>query len=869
MVTKLVSIGTVCRVRESIQRYLKLDSHETCIFDWIFSTFETVLYFMENIDETLIIDDFIVTEEICNEHKIVKHKFSQMISLHDVRKDANLTSEMTSFVEKYNRRLNRFKKMINSESHITFIYLCSNYCASEESGNINLPTKEQILKFFDTIQKLNSSLQFTLQILIPPTDCTYHIHKFKLVEDPNNLKINDHVFVRFLSQNDSALDKRSCIHWNWNIILEQCEKSAISIIAYDRTSDLSHLSIRNRALGASEYQFYSLLEELNISGVNITCQNNRSETESIDGILYKSHNSLEIKNKNSIVLIQRFLPLNVQVIFPTLIKYLWIHDLPDYNIFVGNNFELITYYRKHTNAFKMLLFKLIHDQSIKFITNSEFTQIKFWEFIRSFIQIPDNIITNKSFIIHNILYENEFNKIKVDKIPKKLLFASAWQKGIKSVIQLFRSLIKIDSDLTLTLLSPGYDWHNWSLFAAEIKHEFRDKIIILGPCTKQELCNEIKKSVCVLSAPFLETFGCVFAESLFLGTPVIADKFSGAVHEIIGDDNIVDYNNPRKVYERIQLLSKPGNECKLNEKFLKQFNFNKWYKIFEHPQHIIKQINNFYLRLGKTETTLLFYFWLEEVKGVNYYFEYQTNLINWLYSTSGFYDKLISGSYFDFNAKHCRDSNIYNLYFSSLLENIKGCELILDWHCISPELLVFQEEFISYIKTITKSYSPFNLSFDIIFKLMENNKLLIVNPMSSLMKSQYDSGNINKIYDNFPTIKQIQIYENPYTFLNSGSDDNIFETNNRICEDILQKVKSEELIFDLAIVSAGAYSSLFGSFCFNTLKKDVICIGGDLLSLFGIKTGRTPGGSIDKGWVNVPEHLKPSNYLKIENGCYW
>ena len=46
-------------------------------------------------------------------------------------------------------------------------------------------------------------------------------------------------------------------------------------------------------------------------------------------------------------------------------------------------------------------------------------------------------------------------------------------------------------------------------------------------------------------------------------------------------------------------------------------------------------------------------------------------LIYWLYTTSGFYDKTIKGSYFDFdfnfNFEETRKSEIYNKYFTHLL----------------------------------------------------------------------------------------------------------------------------------------------------------------------------------------------------------
>ena len=70
------------------------------------------------------------------------------------------------------------------------------------------------------------------------------------------------------------------------------------------------------------------------------------------------------------------------------------------------------------------------------------------------------------------------------------------------------------------------------------------------------------------------------------------------------------------------------------------------------------------LRLGLTETTLLFYYYLENILNIDLnnlkliHSDYE--IINWLYSTSGFYDKTINGTYFDIDVKKAKKSNVYN-----------------------------------------------------------------------------------------------------------------------------------------------------------------------------------------------------------------
>jgi hypothetical protein len=275
-----------------------------------------------------------------------------------------------------------------------------------------------------------------------------------------------------------------------------------------------------------------------------------------------------------------------------------------------------------------------------------------------------------------------------------------------------------------------------------------------------------------------------------------------------------------------------------------------------------------YLRLGLTETTLFFYYWLEnnrhaDASIINEIHSSKHNMINWLYTTSGFYDKSIQGTYFNINSTAALLSSIYNTYMTNLLEIIKNTELTLCFHNVSAPVQPYKQEFLTYISSITKQTYSHNISRQDVFARISNKRLLIVNPMSSLMKQQYDTGNVQKLYPTFPSLTSIQIYENPYTFFNNGPDSSILETAKKVSKEIQTKD------FDIAIVSCGAYSSLIGHHIRTVMGKDVITLGGDLLSIFGIKTGRSKNGPMNEHWISVPDHLKPIDYMKIENGCYW
>jgi glycosyltransferase involved in cell wall biosynthesis len=130
-------------------------------------------------------------------------------------------------------------------------------------------------------------------------------------------------------------------------------------------------------------------------------------------------------------------------------------------------------------------------------------------------------------------------------------------------------------------MSPGYEYDNYKNSIDQLKNMFKNRILILGPKNKYEYSKIIKQSLCVLSPPFPETFGCVFSESYYLGTAVIADIQSGAVSEIIDNNNIINYNTPNIVLEKLKQLRENSENIsvKIDPKFLIDDILNKWISI--------------------------------------------------------------------------------------------------------------------------------------------------------------------------------------------------------------------------------------------------------------------------------------------------
>jgi hypothetical protein len=279
-----------------------------------------------------------------------------------------------------------------------------------------------------------------------------------------------------------------------------------------------------------------------------------------------------------------------------------------------------------------------------------------------------------------------------------------------------------------------------------------------------------------------------------------------------------------------------------------------------------------FLRLGYTETTLLYLWYLRTIIKINNndIKSSEVRLINWLFTTSGTYNKKIIGSYFDFDNEYEKiiNSSEYNEYMSKIYKYIYNSDnLRLCFHVGLPYEDIYKKEFID--STNAKNYSG---DYWHIHKYIPKNcRLLIINSFAKLIKEQIESGNCEKIFTNFPKIISVEYINTPYTFFNNGPDNNSLET--------IEKIKSEiELIkdnFDVALVSWGSNGCLISGFIHDELNKDVYMSGGEITYHFGICSKRHPFNknkyhNSEDYWIKeIPEEYKPKDYMKIEDGCYW
>ena len=193
----------------------------------------------------------------------------------------------------------------------------------------------------------------------------------------------------------------------------------------------------------------------------------------------------------------------------------------------------------------------------------------------------NNILTKMPNVVINVIYNALFpelykTNVTITNPPDKnnIVFASSWAKGLDKVLNIGQEYYKVNPDFKLILMKPSY---------CEWQPDFSNYPFVncLGNITnKEEYCKIIKNSLCVLSTSYPETFGCVFAEALHLGVPVIGDNsVKAGFHEIIDKDYMCNFNKLENVISKIEGIKKNNKKVWLNDIFYEKSVIHKWMKL--------------------------------------------------------------------------------------------------------------------------------------------------------------------------------------------------------------------------------------------------------------------------------------------------
>ena len=151
-------------------------------------------------------------------------------------------------------------------------------------------------------------------------------------------------------------------------------------------------------------------------------------------------------------------------------------------------------------------------------------------------------------------------------------------------------------------------------------------------------------------------------------------------------------------------------------------------------------------------------------------------------------------------------------------------------------------------------------------KALEGKKVLIIHPLSSLIRNQFEKkrNHLFKNKDILPAF-ELKTLQTPITYPGSGfQSKSWFENLNKLTNDAL------EIDFEIAIIGCGSYGMPLAARIKKAGRKS-IHLGGAVQILFGIKGKRWDKiesfrNMYNEYWV-YPSSVKV--YKDVEGGCYW
>ncbi|GKX66108.1 glycosyltransferase [Inconstantimicrobium mannanitabidum] len=178
-----------------------------------------------------------------------------------------------------------------------------------------------------------------------------------------------------------------------------------------------------------------------------------------------------------------------------------------------------------------------------------------------------NYVSNKDIVVINNIVD--FNNFTLDKrndsyneTEKFTFFSCAFlepDKGMDILIKAFNKGFKNSENVVLRIGGAGRAVEELKSLIEEL--DLKDKVMLLGALSREEVSEEMQKCNCFALASRHETFGMVYVEALASGKPVIGTKNGGA-EEIINENNglLVEIDNTEELCEAMKYIY-----CNLNK----------------------------------------------------------------------------------------------------------------------------------------------------------------------------------------------------------------------------------------------------------------------------------------------------------------
>ena len=251
----VISLGSSSKVRESIDRFYGTD-REINLFDSIICNFNTINYFLKNIDKNILAEDFLDTGKTILDNKIISHKTIRYISIQDFPSNSSYQQILPKFIETLNRRLKRFKNTLINCKQLDFIHLLDmdiNYDFKENPifppSKLFLPTERNMNELIEQIKIINPNLNFTLHILVPPDygdDNNFFLNSYKKIKN---------VSLHYLTKDNSInSDSVKCLHWSWDKVYKSLKNHGNVFISNIINTEIKNDSIYPDNFNVEDYK---------------------------------------------------------------------------------------------------------------------------------------------------------------------------------------------------------------------------------------------------------------------------------------------------------------------------------------------------------------------------------------------------------------------------------------------------------------------------------------------------------------------------------------------------------------------------------------------------------------------------------------
>lgn len=199
---------------------------------------------------------------------------------------------------------------------------------------------------------------------------------------------------------------------------------------------------------------------------------------------------------------------------------------------------------------------------------------------------------------------------------------------------------------------------------------------------------------------------------------------------------------------------------------------------------------------------------------------------------------------------------------STYIESLKHADICITYNHKKIQSKFCDEETLSVKESVL---------FPFLYKVpwtrsLNNKKVLIIHPFTTSIKKQIYKKNIH-IHNLFGDKTEFHLFRTPLT---ASLSPPIYKTWHNGLNRMKRKI--EKIVFDVALISAGAWSIPLTTFI-KTLNKQAIHVGDVLQLYFGIKGHRWDNhifsNLYNHQWVRPMGDEIPKHFFQCDNGCYW